>query len=65
LVAVIKYCVSPVDSVGVPDMTPVVVSNVSPAGNEGDTDQEDIEPVTVGVLFEITTPSVYIAEVVE
>jgi hypothetical protein len=56
LVAVTTYCVAACDTAGVPDIIPVKVSIINPEGNEGDTDQEFTEPVTVGVLFAITTP---------
>ena len=41
--------------VGVPLMTPVDGSKVSPVGSAGDTDQEVTVPVTVGVSGEAAT----------
>jgi hypothetical protein len=56
LVAVIIYCVAACDTFGVPEIIPVVVFNINPSGNDGDTNHEATEPVTVGILLEITTP---------
>jgi len=50
---------------GVPEITPVVVFSVSPAGSAGLTDQLVTVPVTVGTLLVITAFRVYSADGVE
>lgn len=47
-----------------PDIIPVVVLSVSPAGNDGVTDHDVTVPVTVGMLLAITASLVYTADVV-
>jgi hypothetical protein len=65
LLAVIVYSVADCTVVGVPDITPVVVFSVNPAGSTGLTDHDVTVPVTVGTLFVITASLVYTAEVTE
>ena len=50
-------------AVGVPDIAPVEASSDSPAGSDGDTDQEVIvPPLTVGVAVVIAVPLVSVNE---
>jgi len=50
-------------AVGVPDIAPVEASKDSPAGSDGDTDQEVIvPPFTVGVTVVIAVPLVSVNE---
>ena len=50
-------------AVGVPDIAPVEASKDSPAGSDGDTDQEVIvPPLTVGVAVVIAVPLVSVNE---
>ena len=50
-------------AVGVPDIAPVEASQDSPAGSDGDTDQEVIvPPFTVGVTVVIAVPLVSVKE---
>ena len=59
LVAVTVYVAEDVTAVGVPEMAPVDESSDSPAGKEGETDQEVTgPPLEVGVTVVITVPLV-------
>ena len=59
LVAVTVYTAEEVTVVGVPEMAPVVLDRVRPAGSEGDTDQEvTAPPVEVGETVVIAVPLV-------
>ena len=56
LVAVMVYVAEDVTAVGVPEIVPVDVSNVSPTGSAGDTDQDVIvPPFAVGVSVVMVT----------
>tara|TARA_Y100000766_G_scaffold48771_1_gene38975 strand:+ start:836 stop:1126 length:291 start_codon:yes stop_codon:yes gene_type:complete len=59
LVAVTVYDAEDVTVVGVPEIAPVVLDRVSPAGSEGDTDQEvTAPPLEVGETVVIAVPFV-------
>ncbi len=59
LVAVTVYTAEEVTVVGVPEIAPVVLDSVRPAGSEGDTDQEvTAPPVEVGETVVIAVPLV-------
>ena len=59
LVAVTVYTAEEVTVVGVPEIAPVVLDRVRPAGSEGDTDQEvTAPPVEVGETVVIAVPFV-------
>ena len=59
LVAVTVYTAEEVTVVGVPEIAPVVLYMVRPAGSEGDTDQEvTAPPVEVGETVVIAVPLV-------
>ena len=59
LVAVTVYTAEDVTVVGVPEIAPVVLDRVRPAGSEGDTDQEvTVPPVEVGETVVIAVPLV-------
>ena len=59
LVAVTVYTAEEVTVVGVPEMAPVVLDRVRPAGSEGDTDQEvTAQPVEVGETVVMAVPLV-------
>jgi hypothetical protein len=59
LVAVTVYTAEEVTVVGVPEMAPVVLDRVRPAGSEGDTDQEvTAPPVEVGETVVMAVPLV-------
>jgi hypothetical protein len=59
LVAVTVYTAEEVTVVGVPEIAPVVLDRVRPAGSEGDTDQEvTAPPVEVGETVVIAVPLV-------
>ena len=59
LVAVTAYDAEAVTVVGVPEIAPVVLDRVRPAGSEGDTDQEvTAPPLEVGVTVLIGVPLV-------
>ena len=59
LLAVTVYCVVDVIAVGVPEISPLVVENESPAGSEGEIDQEVIvPPLTLGVAAVMAVPLV-------
>ena len=59
LVAVTVYVAVEVILVGVPEIAPLVVENDSPAGSEGEMDQEvTVPPLTVGVAVVMATPLV-------
>lgn len=59
LVAVIVYDAEDVTVVGVPEIAPVVLDRVSPAGSEGDTDQEvTAPPLEVGETVVMAVPFV-------
>tara|TARA_B100000035_G_scaffold205941_1_gene176093 strand:- start:1985 stop:2248 length:264 start_codon:yes stop_codon:yes gene_type:complete len=59
LLAVTVYCVVDVIAVGVPEISPLVVENVRPAGSEGEIDQEvTVPPLTVGVAVVMVVPLV-------
>ena len=63
LVAVIVYVAEDVTAVGVPLIAPVEESNESPAGSDGEMDQEVIvPPFTVGVTVVICVPLVKVNE---
>ena len=63
LVAVIVYVAEDVTAVGVPLIAPVEESNESPAGSDGETDQDVIvPPFTVGVTVVICVPLVKVNE---
>ena len=50
-------------AVGVPDIAPLEASRDKPAGSDGETDQEVIEPpLTVGVTVVIEVPFVNVNE---
>lgn len=55
LVAVTVYVVAGESAVGVPEITPVVVSRLKPAGRDGLIEYEVTVPVTVGELEVIAT----------
>jgi len=58
-VAVIVYDAEDVTVVGVPEIAPVVLDRVSPAGSEGDTDQEvTAPPLEVGETVVMAVPFV-------
>ncbi len=58
-VAVTVYEAEDVTVVGVPEIAPVVLDSVSPAGSEGDTDQEvTAPPLEVGETVVIAVPFV-------
>ena len=66
LVAVTVYVLDAVTAVGVPVISPVLPSNTSPLGKDGDTDQEIITPPLVdGVIGEIEESLVNVNEVCE
>jgi hypothetical protein len=53
------YTAEEVTVVGVPEMAPVVLDRVRPAGSEGDTDQEvTAPPVEVGETVVMAVPLV-------
>ena len=57
------YVAEGVIVVGVPLISPVVVSRVSPFGKDGETDQEmTVPPVEVGVTVVIAVPLVSVSE---
>ena len=59
LVAVTVYTAEEVTVVCVPEIAPVVLDRVRPAGSEGDTDQEvTAPPVEVGETVVIAVPLV-------
>ena len=59
LVAVTVYTAEEVTVVGVPEIAPVVLDRVRPAGSEGDTDQEvTAQPVEVGETVVMAVPLV-------
>tara|TARA_B100000609_G_C17171079_1_gene411700 strand:+ start:670 stop:960 length:291 start_codon:yes stop_codon:yes gene_type:complete len=59
LVAVIVYDAEDVTVVGVPEIAPVVLDRVSPAGSEGETDQEvTAPPLEVGETVVMAVPFV-------
>jgi hypothetical protein len=58
LVAVIVYTVDALAAVGFPDILPVAVSNVKPAGRGGKIDQDETVPVTEGESISIAVPTV-------
>ena len=59
LVAVTVYDAEEVTVVGVPEIAPVVLDRVRPAGSEGDTDQEvTAPPLEVGETVVIAVPFV-------
>ena len=59
LVSVTVYTAEEVTVVGVPEIAPVVLDRVRPAGSEGDTDQEvTAPPVEVGETVVIAVPLV-------
>ena len=59
LVAVMVYVVEVLSSVGVPEMVPSVVLNVSPPGSDGEIDQVTTSPpLTVGVTEVMAVPFV-------
>ena len=61
LVAVIVYVLDTDAAVGVPEITPVLVLNVSPAGNTELIDQlVAAPPVLLGVNDAIVVPVVYV-----
>ena len=50
-------------AVGVPEISPVEVSKASPAGRDGENDQEvTAPPLAVGVAFVIAVPFVSVNE---
>ena len=63
LVAVTVYVAEEVIAVGVPLMAPLEESSESPAGSEGETDQEvTVPPLEVGVTVVIAVPLVSVNE---
>ena len=59
LLAVTVYVAVEVMLVGVPEIAPLVVENESPAGSEGEIDQDVIvPPLTLGVAVVIAVPLV-------
>tara|TARA_A200000159_G_C7179777_1_gene279055 strand:+ start:154 stop:420 length:267 start_codon:yes stop_codon:yes gene_type:complete len=63
LVAVIVYVVDEVIAVGVPLIAPVELSNDSPDGSDGETDQDvTVPPLDVGVAVVIVVPLVNVNE---
>ena len=59
LVAVTVYDAEDVTVVGVPEIAPVVLDKVRPAGSEGETDQEvTAPPLEVGETVVIAVPLV-------
>lgn len=59
LVAVTTYAVAGVTLVGVPEMTPVELSRLRPAGSAGDTEYvTTAPPLLLGVLDETAAPTV-------
>ena len=59
LVAVTVYDAEDVTVVGVPEIAPVVLDRVRPAGSEGDTDQEvTAPPLEVGETVVMVVPFV-------
>ena len=58
-VAVIVYDADAVTVVGVPEIAPVVLERVKPAGRDGETDHETtVPPVDVGLTVVIAVPFV-------
>ena len=63
LVAVMVYVVAVLSSVGVPEMVPSVVLNVSPPGSDGEIDHVTMSPpLKVGVTEVIAVPLVSVNE---
>ena len=58
LVAATKYAVAEVTAVGVPEMTPVELSRLRPAGSAGDTEYlTTTPPLLLGVLLGMAVPT--------
>jgi hypothetical protein len=51
--------------VGVPEITPVAVFNVSPPGSAGETEYDSIVPFTAGVFGTMARPLIYTAGFIE
>ena len=59
LLAVMVYVAVDVMAVGVPEISPLVVENDSPAGSDGEIDQEvTVPPLTLGVAAVMAVPLV-------
>jgi hypothetical protein len=66
LMAVTVKAEDEVTAVGVPEMTPLIGSRLSPAGSAGDIRKDTTRPpLYVGVLGTIASPAMYIAALVE
>lgn len=59
LLAVMVYVAVDVMAVGVPEIAPLVVENDSPAGSDGEIDQDvTVPPLTVGLAIVMAVPLV-------
>ena len=66
LVAVMVYVAEDVTEVGVPEMAPVVLEMLRPAGSDGETDQDTtVPPVDVGLSVVMAVPLVSVMELLE
>ena len=66
LVAVMVYAAEDVTEVGVPEMAPVVLEMLRPAGSDGETDQDTtVPPVDVGLSVVMAVPLVSVMELLE
>ena len=66
LVAVMVYVAEDVTEVGVPEMAPVVLEMLRPAGSDGETDQDTtVPPVDVGLSVVMAVPLVNVRELLE
>ena len=66
LVAVMVYVAEEVTAVGVPEIAPVVLEMLRPAGSDGETDQETtVPPVEVGLSVVMAVPFVSVTELLE
>ena len=66
LVAVMVYVAEDVTAVGVPEMAPVVLEMLRPAGSDGETDHETtVPPVDVGLRVVMAVPFVSVTELLE
>ena len=60
------YVAEEVTAVGVPEMAPVVLEMLRPAGSDGETDQETtVPPVEVGLSVVMAVPFVSVTELLE
>ena len=66
LVAVMVYVAEDVTEVGVPEITPVVLEMLIPAGSDGETDHDTtVPPVDVGLSVVMAVPLVSVMELLE